>query len=285
MLWLCFWLLFNALAYSPDGAVVDWTAAYVAPAARLPHAVEASAKGEASYRVPLALPPARLGLPLALVYSSRGGLDGELPWGWSLDGLPELLAPNNPQTYADGEWILRGGPSGLLRCGSSGPCTLLSARAGEGVEAEHDAAADTWTVVTDDGRTILYEPADAGAASGLPTSRWRATEITSPTGDVVTASYHADGRIDELRYGGNALTGDAETVWLRFVYDLPDRARVNVRGGFVDSARRASSPSRRRCVWAGPGRRCARGPWRGRWRAASRSWSRSPRSTPTARAL
>ncbi|MCK6516554.1 HNH endonuclease [Myxococcota bacterium] len=234
MLWLCFWLLFNARAYSPDGAVVDWTTAYLAPATRLPHAVEASAKGEASYRVPLDLPPARLGVPLALVYSSRGGLDGELPWGWSLDGLPEILAPNNPQAYADGEWILRGGPSGLLRCGSSGPCTLLSARAGEGVEATHDAASDTWTVVTDDGRTILVEPADAGAASGAPTSRWRATEITSPTGDVVTASYHADGRIDELRYGGNALTGDAETVWLRFVYDLPDRARVNVRGGFVD---------------------------------------------------
>ena len=43
MLWLCFWLLFNARAYSPDGAVVDWTTAYLAPATRLPHAVEASA--------------------------------------------------------------------------------------------------------------------------------------------------------------------------------------------------------------------------------------------------
>lgn len=234
MIGLVSWLMVNALAYSPDGSVVDWTAAYVAPAVRSPHAVEAGAKGDASYRVPLALPPARLGLPLGLVYSSRGGLEGELPWGWSIDGLPELVAPNNPRAYSSDEYLMRGGPSGLLDCSGSGACTLMSARVGEGVEATYDAGADAWTAQTDDGRTITFEPADDGAASGLPTSRWRATEILSPTGDQVTASYHSDGRVDEIRYGGNALTGDAETVWLRFVYDVPDRARVSVRGGFVD---------------------------------------------------
>lgn len=271
MLWLVFWLFFNALAYSPDGAVVDWTTAYFAPAVRPPHAVEAGAKGEASYRMPLELPPTRLGVPLALVYSSRGGLEGELPWGWSLDGLPEILAPNNPRAYAPDELLMRGGPSGLLRCGGSGPCTLLSARAGEGVEAVYDASDDTWTAETDDGRTIRYEPADAGAASGAATSRWRATEILSPTGDVVTASYHTDGRVDALWIGGNALTGDAETVWLRFVYDLPQRARVSARGGFVEERAPSLIEIEAAARWAGPGRRFVCGPSPGRWRAASRS--------------
>lgn len=84
------------------------------PLMRLPGSFAVSNTGDATYTIPITVPPGTAGLvpSLSLVYSSRGG-NGLLGVGWSLVGLPQIThcAPTigQNQTTVDNKPLASGG--------------------------------------------------------------------------------------------------------------------------------------------------------------------------------
>ena len=87
------------------------------------HMAAATPKGDMSYSYQLDLPPALLVPSVSFSYSSEGGNDREMSYGWSLSGIPQISRPlanayvrKEKSQWYDAEWIISApGYSGTLK--------------------------------------------------------------------------------------------------------------------------------------------------------------------------
>lgn len=226
---------------------MQWLTAFQPAALKMDHLVKASSKGTASYRLPLALPPAILGPKLAIAYGSGGGANLEMPYGFAIDGVLEITRPVE-RAFAAGEWRMGGPHSGLLRAASlygasryTPPLPHASALSyrlhtsdGTDVTAMFVALTNTWTVVTSEGLTYELAAADDGAATAAGTARWRATRCSDRLGNTIEFQYDAEHKLSLVRYGGNGATGAAHLVEVAFEYKAAPHTHTWVRNGFVE---------------------------------------------------
>lgn len=93
----------NAHAFTPpvDGysAVVEKVENFRPRIPTPNHPAAGQVTGDATYRLPIDLPPAIVAPTLALEYSSRSRVDDDMPFGWHLSGLAEIRAANDEHAY------------------------------------------------------------------------------------------------------------------------------------------------------------------------------------------
>ena len=210
------------------------------------HLVGSTPKGDSVFSHSFDLPPALLQPSLGISYSSDGGPSIEMPYGWSLDGIMEICRPlqraylgeDDVDGKYDAEWLIRGpGFSGtLVPSGEDDYRFFLRSSSPNYVSATYDEKNDYWHVYSD-GVYWTLEPADNGSTTPDGTAWWRVTEMQTGDGDsnYVTYSYHKNGRIKSIAYGGNYGTNDEHLVQIDFEYAQNTAVRTNARAGFVTS--------------------------------------------------
>lgn len=170
--------------------------------------------GDASYTIPIEVPPGRLGMQpsLALGYSSSGALRGGLAVGWSLD-LPMIERdPEFPllvRYRVDGKRLIRDytDPMGgeVYRTEVDGSFT------------RYQKTALGWTVLTTDGHTLSFNRAAQ--------HRWMITENRDAMGNAVRYTYSTvsvNGALEQvptaIDYSANDAAGIAAHAKVDFVY-------------------------------------------------------------------
>jgi YD repeat-containing protein len=179
-----------------------------------------SSKGDAMYQYALDLPSALLKPRIALHYSSAGGPDLEMPYGWALNGILEIRRPL-ARAYAAcefktdctaAEWLIGGAEfSGTLKpSGARDYRYFLRTSEPRAVTAKYFNNKNLWEVYSN-AITWTLSPADNGADTPDGTALWRVTQMEDTFGNYVSYSYHSDGRIKKISYGGK-LSGDASGI-------------------------------------------------------------------------
>jgi YD repeat-containing protein len=196
------------------------------------HPAAGEVTGDATYRLPIPLPPAIVAPVLALEYSSRSRVDDDMPFGWHLAGLAEIRAANDEHAYPGERYHLSAPQaSGLVSADGTGSWDFTSVEEGL-VRVDYDSTADAWTVIATRAGTWTLEAADEGVSSGVGTSLWRGVEYTDTVGNCIEVTY-AGSQVDTIVYGGTCDASSSHTVRVSFYYEaLPD-VHYNARGGFL----------------------------------------------------
>lgn len=199
-----------------------------------------TSKGNIVYSYALDLPPAILKPEVSLDYSSTGGINLEMPLGWSLGGIAEIERPSQ-RAFSDGgkdglvnaEFLARGmGFSGTLLPSGEDDWRYFLRTTSSYVIAEYSAANDSWTLHYN-GTTTTLKAMDDGAKTSAGTATWRATEMQDTSGNYITYKYHGDGRIKKIFYGGNLTTGESHLARVDFTYAKKTYTRTSARAGFL----------------------------------------------------
>jgi len=195
----------------------DWMSHWQLEVQTLRHQVTVGDHGNASHAIALELPSVgRLQPALSLAYSSGGGAGRELPDSWTLNGVSSIRRPIGPAFGAD-EWSLDG--QLLIPDATFGPARYRTRSTGASDQyAEYVVSTDTWLVTSVDGIVRTYEPADAGGSGPDGTLQWRVVRERDPSGNVVDFTYHPDGRLAEVSWGGNDAAAVGHLGRVRFTY-------------------------------------------------------------------
>jgi RHS repeat-associated protein len=150
---------------------------------------------------------------LAFTYGSQNAA-GAAGVGWTLAGASTIERTTNgrgaPVYTAEDIFVLDGDP--LIPCpaGSSSPGCLAGGTHATTLESRRkivrDAAADTFTIWTADGRRATYQPLHVTAGG---TFRWAVREVRDPRGHVATYDWSCDGAdacyLDAVRYASSEV--------------------------------------------------------------------------------
>lgn len=203
------------------------------------HMASAMAMGDMTASYPLDLPPAILKPSLVLSYSSDAGINLEMPYGWSLEGIVEIRRPLTRGYEIDGEkydreYLLSGlGLSGVLKpSGHADWRFFLKTSDPKYVTAEYDNSSNVWTVYHDT-LTLTLEEQDNGTGSVDGTAVWRVTEMRDRSGNQVSYTYTSHGLLSKISYGGNPAVSQKHLVDIDFEYADNVAERTNARAGFV----------------------------------------------------
>lgn len=196
---------FLGLSFGGDGhqpTAADLFAALDRSVASSRAAANASPRGDATYGIPIALPPALLMPDLALTYSSSAGRHSPLGRGWALRAGMTITRPSRQAeqtawgTHTAPWFVSGGGLDGRLILEADGEVTYLSESPAL-VAASYDEDKATWTV-TADGVTTVLQP-DAG----VPDPRvWRSRTVTDSLGNQVVYNWSGP-YLDAISYGSN----------------------------------------------------------------------------------
>lgn len=205
------------------------------------HLLSSSAKGDVVYSYDLELPPALLKPSLTLAYSSASSMNIEMPYGWELKGIVEIRRPLTPaydvkakEDWYDSEWQVSGpGFSGtLLPSGEDDYHFYLKSSHPIYVMAKYNTSSNTWKVYAN-GIVWELQAMDEGEDTEVGTALWRATEMKDASGNYVSYSFHHDGRVNALCYGGNSSTSEDHLVDVVFDYEENAAKRTSARAGFL----------------------------------------------------
>ncbi len=227
------------------------TAAHAAPG-RTAATYEVSSTGEASYAIPIAVPPGTAGLTpqLALTYGHRSGASlAGVGWAiagasvihrcastWAQDGVAREVRNDAQDRYClDGNRLrLAAGTYG--QAGSEYRTELETFARIRAYGAAGNGPAQ-FTVERKDGLVHEYgATADSRIESqGQPTARaWALNRIRDRAGNAILFEYTEDAangsyRLARVRYGGNASQGVAPPYELRFTYEARPAGEIDSR--------------------------------------------------------
>jgi RHS repeat-associated protein len=153
------------------------------------------ATGQASYRIPIVVPPASgaFGPDLALAYDAGGGLT-EVGVGWRISGVPKVRRRTEeglPRFDANDtfELVGLGIPSPLLEVGDG--VFRPSVEDGSFVRLERSPDGATWEARTKAGPILLFGGADAVEASGANVAAYLLREAHDRHGHAVSYDWDA----------------------------------------------------------------------------------------------
>ncbi len=209
------------------------------------YAVNESARGDASYSIPIELPPALVQPTLALVYSSAGGTHSHISRGWSIDaGMRITRISGNEGSHAYAEYMRSDGVSEAFRVSGGGLDGIVvpdgaewAYASTEGIAASFqlDELTQTWTVRADGLTTTLQANADIDIDDpGVWVGAWHTTQVVDELGNGFVQEWEGS-RLSAIRLGGwgaQGLTGFLADVELS--YQQPAPSSFQAQGGFVE---------------------------------------------------
>lgn len=203
--------------------------------------LSSTSKGDVSYSFKIELPPAIMQPGLTLSYSSAGGANREMAYGWSLNGIAEINKPLNraykfnPDEPWDNEWLVSGADfGGTLYPSDEDDYWFYLASSKPGfVSAHYLYNQNIWNIHSNGIRWILSAVDDGEAPTGTGTALWRTVEQKDNAGNRITYTYHDDGRIKAICYGGNGKTGAKHLAAVEFLYAPNSSVRTSYRAGYL----------------------------------------------------
>ena len=206
----------NYMSFVGDGAmpsILQQATQIPSTGGDIPSPISVSETGDAGYAFSLTLPAARFAPSMGVSYSSGGGANREMPIGWSISGIGEIIPAREP-AFAGRDYyrISATFGSGLLVRRDGQVRYALQGTDGADISGEWDTARNAWTI-WEGGREHTFEP-----VLGADRDYWRITHSRDAWGNEIIYHYTAEARISRITYGGNPSVGAPIVVRIRFEY-------------------------------------------------------------------
>ena len=233
------------LSFTGDGATPSAMEVFEQQARKLASLRAASSvsnKGDASYSVPVPLPPALRAPEVGLAYSSQGGGHSYIARGWSIDAGMQMTritgaaASHAYDSYAEVYRIGGGGLSGLVvpfgsgwKYVSTGPIAVSVSR---GTDGAFTVVAGGVTTRLEADDTVTWD------TTTQPTT-WHTTSSRDASGNAVDYAW-SGARLESIRYGGATdssgaeVPGEEHLIEVSFVYAPRAHASYQAQDGHLD---------------------------------------------------
>ena len=212
------------------------------PVGAIAASADVGAMGNASYSIPIAMPPGTNGVApsLAVVYNSMGG-NGSLGQGWGLSGLSAITRTTksiyfdnetNPVELTANDRFALDGVRLILKTGTYGSSGATYATEAEsfatitsnGTQGVGPQWFEVWTkdgVKMEFGNTVDSRFLNHDNTKVIA---WKLNKIKYNDGNYIEFKYinasDRDHRIDEINYTGNSVTGLAPYNKIKFNYSI-----------------------------------------------------------------